>query len=264
MISIPIFTKKNMSFSNDKLKQFVGENKAFGKKVLWEFYANNMPPSEQDFFWYLYDLQKANIIKAIDTETYQFVSDKVIFSPQIDIFLQEICKNVLQKFELKEYCIWSSDWLNEFTVHQTMRNLIFLEVEKDVAEFIFYALRDMNYPSVFLLLSKADEAIIERYIFESKNPIIISKIITKSPVKKQYENIFLPKLEKVLVDLFCDDALLIAYKGQEQKIIFENALKKYDINLRTMFNYAKRRRKEEQLKSYLYQNFEMEINSLLI
>jgi hypothetical protein len=211
----------------------------------------------------LHDLQEEKVIKAIDKNTYQLVNDRLVFASNIDAFLQEICQNLLSKFELGEYCIWSSDWLNEFTVHQSMRNLILLEVEKEVAESVFYALKDMNYPNVFLLLQKADEVMIERYVFEAQNPIVISKIITKSPIKRLNNGLALPKLEKILVDVFCDESLLIAYKGQEEKTIFRNVLKKYDISLKTMFAYARRRRKEEQLKAYLYQNFQSEIESLL-
>jgi hypothetical protein len=248
----------------DKLKQFLGQNRTFDKKELWNFYTNiENKYSEQGFFWYLYDLQEEKVIKAIDKDTYQFVNSRLIFSPKIDAFLQEICQNLLSRFELNEYCIWSSEWLNEFAIHQSMRNLILLEVEKEVAEAIFYALKDMNYTNVFLLLQKADEAIIERYIFEAQNPIVISKIITKSPVKKLDNGVIIPKLEKILVDVFCDESLLVAYKGHERDTIFRNVLKKYDISLKTIFAYARRRRKEEQLRAYLYQNFQSEIESLL-
>jgi len=212
----------------------------------------------------LHNLQEEKVIKAIGKNTYQFVNDKPIFSPKIAIFLQEIYQSLLSKFELNEYCIWSSDWLNEFTIHQSMRSLMLLEIEKDMVEPVFYALKDMNYSNVFLLLQKADEEVmIERYIFEAQNPIVIRKIISKSPVKRLDNGLLLPKLEKILVDLFCDESLLAAYKGYEENTIFKNVLKKYHINLKTMFAYARRRRKEEQLKAYLYQNFQLEIEALL-
>ncbi len=254
-----------MNLFKDKLKQFLIPNKTFDKKDLWNFYINHhKKSSEQDFFWYLYNLREEKIIKTVDKDSYQLVNDKSIFSPKIDVLMEKICQKLRVEFGIKTYCVWSSNWLNEFTIHQNMRNLILLEVEKDVAESVYYALKDMNYPNIFLLLQKADEMVmIERYIFEAQNPIVIRKIISKSPVKRLDNDVIVPKLEKILVDIFCDESLFIAYKGHERDIIFRNVLKEYDINLKTMFAYARRRKKEEHLKTYLYQNFQSEIETLL-
>jgi hypothetical protein len=254
-----------MNLYQENLKVFFEQYKTLTKKDLWSFYISlDGKQSEQGFFWYLYELQQANIIKTIDKESYFLIKDKPHFSPKIDSFLEEICKNLLAKLPLSTYCIWSSSWLSEFTVHQSMKSFISLEVEKEAAEAVFYALKDMNFPNVFLILTKKDELLIERYVFESYQPIVVSKIVTKSPVKRANSYLIYPKLEKILVDLFCDESLLVAYKGNEQNTIFRNALQRYVINLQTMFAYAKRRKKEEILKNYLYENFKPELESILL
>jgi len=251
-----------MNLSKENLKQFFGKNKTFQKEDLQNFYNEfSHKNSEQDFFWYLYNLQQENIIKTIDKNTYELVQNKLNFLPIADDFLQKINQKICSKFDLKDYCIWSSAWLNEFTLHQNTKNFTIVEVEKEAVEFVFNSLKK-DFSNVFLLFQKTDNILIERYIFDTQDPIIVSKIITKSPIHK-VSGVFLPKIEKILLDLFCDEALLIAYKGYEQETIFRTVLKKYNINLKTLFAYAKRRRKEEQIKEYLYQNFEAEIKFLL-
>ena len=81
------------------------------------------------------------------------------FEPFIDVKLSAI-HHLLSKFDLDDYCIWSSAWLNEFTIHQPPRTFIILEVEKEAAEAIFYHLRDMGHKDVFLLLAKIDETMV--------------------------------------------------------------------------------------------------------
>ena len=71
-----------------------------------------------------------------------------VFTPLIDARLSDI-QHVLSKFDLADSCLWSSAWFNEFTVHQMPRSLIFIEVEREAAEAIFYHLKDMGYKDVF-------------------------------------------------------------------------------------------------------------------
>jgi hypothetical protein len=259
-----------MNLLLDKLKQKFKSHSTLTKQELYDFYSKNTPtPLESDFFWYLYILKHENIIKAIYEDTYKLVNKNTInFEPFMDAKLSDI-NHLLSKFDLYDYCVWSSAWFNEFTTHQVPHSFIILEVEKEVTESVFYHLRDMGYKDVFLLLAKVDEvSLLDRYIFEAASPIIVRKIITKSPTKKildplskTYINI--PKLEKILVDLFCEDNLFRAYKGSEQFNIFENVLKKYTLNFKTLLAYAQRRKKDTQFKNYLFQNFQRELERIL-
>ena len=118
----------------------------------------------------------------------------------------------------------------------------------------------MGYNDVFLLQTKTEETLLERYIFSADNPIVIRKIVSKSPTQKIFDvrhntDIFVPRLEKILVDLYCEDNLFRAYKGTEQYHIFENAFKTYSINLKTLLAYAQRRKKDVAFLAYLNQYF---------
>jgi len=58
-------------------------------------------------------------------------------------------------------------------------------------------------------------------------------------------------LEKILVDIFCDDVLFSAQQGGEMRSLFKEALNKYSVNENRMLRYADRRRKKESLTKYL-------------
>ena len=58
-------------------------------------------------------------------------------------------------------------------------------------------------------------------------------------------------IEKLLVDVFCDDVLFAAQQGSEMEIIFREAFEKYTINENKMLRYADRRRKKEAFSNYL-------------
>ena len=60
-----------------------------------------------------------------------------------------------------------------------------------------------------------------------------------------------PFLEKILVDLFADERLYYLYNGSELINIYENAITNYTINFTTLFSYAKRREREQEIKLFL-------------
>ena len=257
-----------MNLYTEKLKQHFRAYPHFSKEDVSAFYNTlGSKVSELDLYWYLYALKQESVINKVDEHHYKLQQDsKPTFSPIITSDLWAINSILTDKFQIEDYCIWSSHWFNDLMIHQVLRNFIVVEVESSVSESLFYHLRDMGHKDTFLLLLKADEVLLDRYVFETQNPIVITKIISKSPVKKIAQNgasMKVPKLEKLLVDLFCDDALLVAFKGASQQTIFENALTHYDINFKTLFAYAERRKKESALKTYLHQYFETELKQLL-
>jgi hypothetical protein len=89
---------------------------------------------------------------------------------------------------------------------------------------------------------------------ESQNPVIIKKLITRSPISKRKEKkfeIYTPLLEKILVDLFTEKKLFYFYQGAELIHIYENVLKNYTLNYTKLFSYAKRRDQEQDIKQFM-------------
>ena len=54
-----------------------------------------------------------------------------------------------------------------------------------------------------------------------------------------------------MVDLFADENLFHFYQGSELINIYEKILERYSINFTKLFSYAKRRKKEQEIKQFM-------------
>ncbi len=118
-----------------------------------------------------------------------------------------------------------------------------IEVDKEAEEQVFNAVSEWT-KNVFF---NPDEEILERYISIITDEVtIIKNLVTESPTIKKNE-IEIPALEKLLVDILIDKELFAAQQG-ELDFIYKSAFKKYDINKAKMKRYAVRRNKERELE----------------
>lgn len=244
--------KKDIS---KKIKDRFSSSEIITREELYDYLEKNFFPrlKETTFRWRVYDLKKRNIIVPVKRGVYKLSDHKKVYCPNLNPNIIRINRFLLKKYNDLAYCIWDSSWLNEFSRHQSANDIIFVEVEKDLVRSIFNLLLDRSYKNVFI---EPDKFITQTYISENKTSIIIKSLISKSPLQF-INNVKIPKLEKMLVDLFSDDKYMIAYKGYEQTIIFESAFEQYQINLSNLINYSRRRKKYKQLKNFLIKNLNL-------
>jgi hypothetical protein len=173
------------------------------------------------------------------------------FTPLLDERIQALNAVLTKDFPLLDNCIWTTEWLNQWTIHQSVRTCTIVEVEDSACESVFYHLRDKGFKNVFL---KPDALLMERYVSDAENPIIIQKLLGRSPLMSvktdNVVSVTVPKLEKILVDIYCDGILFAAYQGHEQDQIFKRVFKNYAIDLTTFLAYAERRKRKAQLLQY--------------
>ena len=235
------------------IKEFK-ERESFSREELFEFFRFFEPNlKEGTFGWRIYDLKNKNIIKSIKRGLYT-ISYKPKYKPVLSSELIKLTKKVQEKFQDVKYCIWETDWLNEFSQHQTSKRILIIEIEKDFVESLYYYLKDTFKHDLYL---NPDNKAIEFYISESDFPVVIKKLITRSPIGKRTENklkVSTPLLEKILVDLFAGEKLFYFYQGSELMHIYENAINNYTINFTKLFSYARRREREQEIKSFIMDN----------
>ena len=82
---------------------------------------------------------------------------------------------------------------------------------------------------------KPDEKEINRYIFAAEHPIILQSLISKAPTQK-VGKITTITIEKMIVDLFCEKNLFVAYQGSELVHIINNAYERYAVNFTTLLH----------------------------
>lgn len=192
------------------------------------------------------------------------------FEPLIDERIETLNSVLSKDFPLLNKCIWTTEWLNQWTIHQSVHTYTIVEVEDDACESVFYHLRDKGFKNVFL---QPDALLMERYVSDAENPIIIQKLVGRSPLmfimsgKIQPRSKFIekrlplmsvkniavkvPTLEKILVDIYCDSIVFFAYKGHEQDQIFKRVFNNYTLDMKILFAYAERRKRKASLTQYL-------------
>lgn len=131
-------------------------------------------------------------------------------------------------------------------LHQPGRYHLLVEVDKDVTESIFHFLGEKK-KNIFL---EPTDEVLSRYASKEKNAVIIKSLVSEAPVQL-LQNVFTVTLEKMLVDIFCDEVLFAAQQGTEMQNIYRNAFDNYTINENKMLRYADRRRKKEAFLNYL-------------
>jgi hypothetical protein len=238
----------------NKLIEVFKKRSSFERNELYKFYLEYEPDlKENTFSWRIYDLKKKDIIKTIGRGLY-VISYKPKYKPVLSDNILKIARKTNERFSEIQYAIWENQWLNEFTQHQVSNQMIIVEVEKEFTESLYYYLKDSLRMDFFL---NPDEKEIQFYISESTLPIVIKRLVTRAPINNQTsKNAVVPiaTLEKIMVDLFADDGLFHFYQGSELLNIYENILERYSINFTKLFSYAKRRKKEEEIKQFINNN----------
>lgn len=104
-------------------------------------------------------------------------------NPTINRFYQRMCLrshvNLVSDLKKINYCIWETQWLNEFTQHQISNQMIVVEVEKEFVDSFYYNLNDNLRIDFFL---NPDEKEIQFYISESTMPVVIKRLVTRAPL----------------------------------------------------------------------------------
>jgi hypothetical protein len=252
------------SMITKKLMEEFKDREYFTRKDLWEFFQRYEPNlTKGTFGWRIYDLKNKSIIRALKRDLYM-ISDKPTFTPILSRELVKIAKQISNKFKDIKYCIWETQWLNEFIQHQSTKKIIIVEIEKDFVESVYYELKDFAVTELYF---NPDNKIIEFYIAQSRNPLIIKKMITRSPIVKRTEkniNIYTPLPEKILVDIVAEAGLFNFLQGSEMINIYSTMLSEYTVNFTKLFSYAKRREKEQEIRQLIQNHMYHLINRIAI
>jgi hypothetical protein len=119
---------------------------------------------------------------------------------------------------------------------------IYVEVEKEASEFVFDYLKADGVKAFY----KPDQDMVYRYINLDERNVFVKNLVSEAPLQK-IEGILVSTLEKILVDIYCDQDFSYL-QGSEYVRIAENAITLFNINKTKLFRYAKRRGVKEELE----------------
>lgn len=194
--------------------------------------------------WRIYSLVQMGIITRIGRGKFILGAGKT-YIPEVSNKLKTLNSKLTKEFPFLEICVWNTSAINEFMVHQPGRFYILVEVEKDAAQSVFFFLKESKY-SAFIEPTKD---LMEKYFPDEKETLIIKPLVTEAPLQK-ISGLNTVTLEKMLVDVFCDEVVFAAQQGSEMRNIFTEALSRYVINENRILRYADRRKKKETFKEY--------------
>lgn len=190
------------------------------------------------------------IIERVGRGLYQLGSRKE-FNPIITNEIKMMYNSLTSKFPFAEFCIWQTSIINRLSQHISSHNMLLVEVEKEIAESVFYFIQENFNTPTFI---NPTEETLNLYVRNKPNSIIIKHIVTEAP-KIEVNEVTTISIEKLLVDLFIDKEIFQSYQGHELKHIFINAYNAYSINDSKLIRYASRRGKKDQLVEFQNQIF---------
>jgi hypothetical protein len=235
------------NFIIEQLKQAFNGQDSISREALHRFYLQFEPElKENTFRWRIHNLKEKNLIRPISRHEFSLVY-KPVFKPEIGEGEQKIFSLIEKGFKVLKKAVFSTRIINELMLHQPIRFLTLVEVEKDALESVFYYLKDNGTRNVFL---QPEEKELHRYASELDNAVILQSLVSKAPLQK-IKKISTTTLEKLLVDLFCDRKLFYAYQGSELVFIFNSAYRRYSIDFTRLFSYAQRRNRKTDLMEFL-------------
>lgn len=242
-----------------ELKDTFSDRAFITKNELRSFYrAHAKDFTEQFFRRVLYALEKKQILVSLGSGMYAFkeqASRKRMFFHSPTKKLSSIHQILQKTFPYLDYLCWETSILHEFMIHQPGQNLIVVEAEKDACESVFNRLMEEYTGRVFL---NPTRSMMENYVLPQPSPVIVLPLISESP-RTTHDNIPLPKLEKILVDILVDENIFFAFQGVELSNIYENAFATYWLNQRTMFRYARRRKASKTLQEFIQSKTRIEL-----
>lgn len=193
---------------------------------------------------------KQGILSRVKKGTYVIQDErKKLFKLSADKTQKELVEIFQDKFPELKYAVWNTSSLNNLMVHQHFSSFYIFETESDILESLFYMFKD-NGANAFIA---NDEDILQRYMYDAVDPVVIKRLITRSPVAKK-EGITHPTLEKILVDVFTDRSLFNFAQGAELVNIYTQAFNKYVVNITKLLNYADRRKAKEEIATFIKNN----------
>lgn len=245
----------------DKIKHNFPEGSVIEKGILNHFIDAELEfinPKSKPFVFF--DLTRMNVLYQLNSMYYKFSSRKS-FKPELP---QQIHASLLELGSIYpnlEICAWELKSLNPFLEMQILKNIIFVEVEKNFESLVMEKL-SLNKLSNLVYKPNPDQ--LETYrSFESF--VIVKTLIIKAPVNKKRfsksvgfnqhylgdkNSLSTPKIEKIIVDLL-GDPLLKNFDVAQRDLILKNILNECAVNFKTLLSYARIRNKKEFIEDYL-------------
>ncbi len=255
--------KENMNLKIPELNDKFQNTDYIDKKDLRNFYFQYNPYlTDQDFRRVLYALEKQEVISSTGSGVFYFTGNgnppKKKYIPSPSQSLQDLNKTINEIFPYIKYLVWETRILNEFMLLQSGQNLIILDVEKGTENSVFNQLSELNSGKIFL---NPDNLTMERYVQPLPEAILISALISQTPMGRKNQEIPYAPIEKILVDVLVDEKKFFTFRGNELVSIYNGFFNSYLIDEKSLFRYARRRKATDKIKKFVADKTQVEFHT---
>ncbi len=222
-------------------------NTSFTSHQIIEKITGTVPSSSASLYRKIKKLISEGKIIRTDRNTYSFGNERL---KTYTFDYSDLAKSVASLIETNytdvNFIVFETRQLNEFMNLQIAKNTVLVSIESGLGNYIFQDL-SAKYPGKVLL--KPDKETLWTYLQEDS--IIIEKLTTEAPKSLTKKWMTVP--EKFLVDLAADKILKALIAESQKEYIYEGYLNHYQIDIKKMLRYARRRTCEDTLKRYIEQ-----------
>lgn len=167
------------------------------------------------------------------------------FSVLLDEENVSLYKRIKERFPFSTICMWNTDSIINLMHDVPGNDLCIINVEKDILSTFLDVLETLTDRLAFY---DTDKSNIRRFS-SSKGVLVISQLVSQAPLRED-NGITYPRIEKILVDILCENALHFL-SGSQAYDIYDAAFEKYDINKKALLRYAGRRSRAEEVNTIL-------------
>lgn len=140
------------------------------------------------------------------------------YTPRLRTKAVKVGKIIARQFPFVSVSVLDGQVFADFQHHISSNNVIYLEVDRDAMESVFHTLKQEGYTAY---LNPSKDFVYDN-IDLSKEAVIVKPLISESPLV-DFKGIKTPRLEKILVAVYCDDDLDYLH-GSEWSRMFDLSL----------------------------------------
>ncbi|MDR1882032.1 MAG: hypothetical protein LBR26_04535, partial [Prevotella sp.] len=194
-----------------KIKERLGGRTVMTLNDMDAFYRETEPCIPKTTVnWRIHNLVHSGILQRTGKGLYRF-GEMQVFMPKADSRMKRIGQFLKKRFPFIQYCLWDLSHINYFSQHLINFNVLFVDVERNVVDAVYYALKE-ELTKVMSINHLYDN------LSEFGDTVFVRPLVTESPIRK-VGNIPMSTLEKMLVDLATDKEF-ISFQGNEIYTIF--------------------------------------------
>jgi len=194
--------------------------------------------SRKTVIWNINDLVRQGKISRVGRGVYCF-APKPPFQAAVSDSAIDACAMLAGKFRYLDVTVTDTASLSEFMNLLPFSTVVTLEVKKAAVDGVLSALRKSGTDAY----AKQDFTQMERYV-SSMQPVVVRPELASNPTLTKEGNLRRANLEKILVDMVCDQDIYGQYQGEELQNIYSGAAERYAINYSQMLKYAAARKKK--------------------